>query len=188
MDNKKDITIGYELFEACEKNPFIGYDNKIISKDRIRYGKATEEVMEDDGGNVMNRYHKIGTVEKVDSDKFVQIYLKGLDAMFDLSSTGQKIIGYIIKHCLKPNDDKIYFSKNDCRDKLNYKTRNSVYAGLVELLQKGFIAKVKGDTNLLFINPHYLFNGKRFAFFQAYEQKESDFNRDHSTTNKQINP
>lgn len=170
---EKEIkALGYDDFDSCDTNPFIGFDNKIMMRERISYGKGVEKVLTGEDGELVSEYHKIGTVEVVDSEKFVQVYVRGLDQLFSLGFEAQKVISYIIKYCIKPNDDRIYFSKSDCMEKIGYKTRKSVYSGLLELLQKSIIAKVKGDNNLLFINPHYLFNGKRFALFQAYEKEE----------------
>jgi hypothetical protein len=179
--------IGYDDFESCESNPFIGFDNKIIGTKRVRYGQAIEEVSTSESGELVSSYHKIGTTEIVDSEKFVQVYIKGLDQLFGLGLQAQKIIKYIIEYCIKPNDDRIYFSKSDCMKKLGYKTRKSIYSGLLELLTKQIIAKVKGDNNLLFINPHYLFNGKRFAFFQAYEKAGDDFDKNRFDDVKKLN-
>lgn len=105
----------------------------------------------------------------VDDDKFTKVYAQNLQAFFDLSKTGMRVLAYVFT-CLKVSNDKIYFDIDDAMKFTGYKNHRSVYNGLAELLKAEIIARGKKE-NLYYINPMIIFNGNRINFIKQYVKK-----------------
>lgn len=101
------------------------------------------------------------TRKLVDNDIFAKVYVCGLQPILSLSTIGRKVMIYVIEH-LKPNNDTIYIDVNDFD-----KSRQRVYAGILELCNKSILAKTSRPGEY-YINPTYITNGDRLVIAQEY--------------------
>ena len=82
--------------------------------------------------------------------------------IFNLSKKSQKILQYILLN-LKPNTDLVVINieSEEIKKKTGYNSKATLYGGLAELIAREIIAKTTISHNHFFINPAYIFNGKR---------------------------
>lgn len=125
---------------------------------------------------------------EVDDEQFTKVYAANLQAFFDLSKTGMRVLAYVFT-CMKVSKDTILFDMEDAMSYCGYKNHRSVYLGLTELLKANIIARGKNE-NLYFINPMIIFNGNRISFINQYVKKsaskEIDEDETESLTPKQL--
>ena len=82
-----------------------------------------------------------GKRKYVDGEDFVKIFVKEMEAIFDLSKSSQKVFTYILSKI--KYDEHFIFNMEECLEKTSYKSRTPIFNSLVELIQKEFIAKTK---------------------------------------------
>lgn len=153
-----------------ETNPFIEEDTLVINKGKqqIIAGSANRVLVNPDTGETegIAILHKF---KEVDKEQFVKIYVDEIKALFDLSKSGLKVLGYFLQ-AMRINTDEIYLSIPKLMKYCNYSYKAQAYKGLAELLSNKIIAMSR-DTNIWFINPHIIFNGDRIAFVKQYKLK-----------------
>lgn len=103
----------------------------------------------------------IVTRKLVDNDVFAKVYVYGLQPILSLSVIGRTVMTYVIEH-LKPNSDTIYIDTNDFD-----KSKQRVYAGILELCNKEILAKTSRPGEY-YINPTYVTNGNRLVIAQEF--------------------
>ena len=103
----------------------------------------------------------VGLRKVVDRGEFVKVFKSSIAALFELSPKAQKVYGYFMS-AQQINDHQVYFSLDECLESTAYGSTRSVYQGLTELLEKGFIARAS-RTNWFYINPEISFNGDRLV-------------------------
>lgn len=164
------------LFPQNTKNPFLKQailevDRHIVHKWKNTAGsdqKAISLVIDPDSGEIVGQTTFMRQIE-VDEDKFTKLYLTQFQVFFDLTTAGIRVFGYVMT-CMKPKNDMIYFDRDECMEYTKYKSVESVYRGLTELLNAGIIARGKND-NVYFINPLIIWNGDRARFVTEYVKK-----------------
>lgn len=164
-------------FEKNEANPFMEQVIEEVEKHVIK--KYKSNTGSDKRGIVVACDTDTGEVFKtsfirqmeVDEQQFAKLYLSNFPAFFDLSTAAIRVFGYILT-CMKPKNDMILFFLEECLKYTKYKSKESVYKGLAELVKAEIIARGPAD-NLWFINPLVFFNGDRIAFTKIYVKKKS---------------
>ena len=167
MDKKENELAKYPRYEL---NPLIAgiamktrKGNALIARHELQTtNKDTGEV---NGEDILF----IGIQKRVDQEECIKIYRAQIQAIFELSRTGMKVFGYFMS-AARINDDTVLFILDDCLKYCSFKSKQSAYAGLAELLKNEFIARAK-TPNLYFINPKIFFNGKRIRIVQDYYLK-----------------
>lgn len=167
MSDYKKLTV----YTKHDKSPFIGelLEINVSSRRKILAGKKPNLVVNGETGEVEGT-QIFAIHEKVDSEKFVKIYHKGIVEMFNLSKTGIKIFGYFAS-IAKPNKDEIIFEIEDCKKYTGYQTDKSILKGLSELVESNFIAR-SNKFYKYYINPTMFFNGSRVAFIKMYQEDD----------------
>lgn len=153
------------------KDKIVGAENKITSFDMV--DPVTGEI-----GSKASENRIFTRKQEVDSDKFIKLYAGRLQLMFDLTSTGLNVFVYFLHEIQKKHNidrDLIYFNVQDCIKFCDYKSSNSVYRGLTELISVGFIAKAKEPINHFYIDPTTAFNGNRIVIWEEYVKKQQDY-------------
>jgi hypothetical protein len=107
---------------------------------------------------------KIASRQLVDKEEFVKIYKDQIRIMFDLTTRGMKVFGYIL-HATRVSDGMILFSLKKCQEFTGYSSKGSITAALAELLSKQIIARTD-EPHLYFINPAMFFNGDRIVMMR----------------------
>ena len=166
----------FSSFPMNRENPFLKdavqeVDKRVVHKWKNTAGsdkKAILAVVDQDTGQVMGQTTFMRQIE-VDEDQFAKIYLREFTKFFDLTTVGIRVWGYIMT-CMRPRNDMILFDREDCLSYTQYKSTESIYRGLTELLKAGIIARGSSD-NIYFINPLIIFNGDRARFVTEYVKK-----------------
>jgi len=161
---------GVTSFSKNEVNPFLMETEthiKLESKEII-VGNQDGEFM------VNSKREYLGKTifakrQVVDTTQFAKIYLSSVPAFFNLSKSGIRLFGYVLK-VVKPNSDHFYFELDECMEITGYKSDKSVWKGISELLEFKFIARSKKSYKY-YINPTIFFNGdrKKLTFVHQYE-------------------
>jgi len=149
-----------------EKNPFVdkyviigGFKNK-LEVDKIDANKGTDEE---------GYYNTKSKKKQVDPKRFIKIYPDSGNDWFDFSGNTCKVLFYIWKELLKPNQDNFFIDKKSTAKALG-RSDKIVYNGLSELLKRGVIARYD-STNHFFININYFFNGSRMKHLGVNKQR-----------------
>lgn len=159
-----------------DENPFIA---EVVKE--VKAIKKTQMIKAADRSEIQMIISQDGSVEgqtafvryiEVDEDKFAKVYLNQFEAFWDLSKTGIRVFGYILKE-MKPNNDRFYFDIEKCMDDTEYKSERSVFDGLLSLINAGIIAR-SNKHYMYFINPLIVFNGNRITFAKTYVKKMKD--------------
>ena len=164
-DGIKPVSVrrGKEVFL---KNPFLP-DVKSRSK-RITNKRGNMALINTDSGVVESTVAGFWESHEVDATKFVKLFIRGVKALKELSSSGTKMFEVLY---LRVQDnigkDKIHMSFLSI-DQITTPMSEATYTrGMRELAAKGFIAAdvVQG---FYWINPSFIWNGDRIAFVQSY--------------------
>lgn len=110
-------------------------------------------------------------VRRVDSDKFVKLFVGHLSAFYDLTQTSIRLLTVLIQVVSEVrymNNDRIVLTEAIARKTMKEHGQKplssaSYYRAVNELIAAGFIAPTTTPP-LYFINPAVLFNGDRMRF------------------------
>jgi hypothetical protein len=138
-----------------------------------KYRKVSKEKLEEDGVE-LNDDNICYDMDSVWEDKstYVKDFLDTpVDVTKDLSVTARNMIDYV-KRRLKPNNDKFTMHEGDFLKMFGYseKSIRLYYTAVLELVERGIIAKVANENRSYFVNPNVMFNGSRKELFA--KQKE----------------
>jgi hypothetical protein len=159
--------------EIYKENPFI---DDMIGELKIKHktqvlkskNKDTDVLLINSDGENVGHSAFMRRIE-VDEDKFAKIFISQLGALWDLKKTSLKVLSYILS-TLKPNNDKPYFDMKECLLYCDFSGTQSVYNGLLGLINAKIIARTD-KSYFFFINPAIVFNGSRVSFMTTYIKK-----------------
>lgn len=182
----KDIH-NYSEFPEKDSNPFLCRMNGMLGmgfkNNGNLHGIVRGELKDPETGELVPLQAPIrfSNIKVLPKEKFVMIYSRNLKSMFQLSYTALQVYGYFISQMMGKKDiTEIYFRLQDCMDFCGYKARSTVYDGLTELIQRGFIAKTNRPPSF-FINPENAFNGDLVETHNRYilegSKSEEEFNK-----------
>lgn len=162
------------------ENPFLN-DIEIETKDKRRTIIRGEQFLT----NGERREEAIHSIQEVDKEKFVKIFISKIRILFDLSLTGNKLF-YIFLYSISDTvgKDRVYMNYETAvkiAEKCDFNLSNPVfYRGMNELIEKRIIAKSKSKY-IYYINPRVIFNGDRAKFVEELRvKKENDENKTES--------
>ena len=160
---------GIKAYDKLEMSPFIDslYEMEVSARRKILAGKDRGSMMINPDGEV--EAHQVFAIqEKVDAETFTKIFGGMIKELFQLSSRGVKVFGYIT-HICKPNKDVVMFDMEEALEFTSYKKEQSILHGLEELLAHDIIARTKKHYKY-FINPNLFFNGNRLTLIKHYQK------------------
>jgi Firmicute plasmid replication protein (RepL) len=139
--------------------PIVPKSNMFISKDKnivnIKTGELDEDVL------------LTGKRKYVDGEQFIKIFVKEIEAIFDLSKASQKLFAHMLSKIRY--DDLLILSIEECLEKTGYKSKGPIFKSLAELIQKEFIAKTKNQF-VYWINPKLFYKGDRLVIMREYNK------------------
>ncbi|WP_210494308.1 replication/maintenance protein RepL [Pantoea ananatis] len=161
-----------------DKNPFILQNGiEILTKDKRRTVARGEKFESPEG----QRYESvINSIQEVDKEKFVKLFISKIRVIFDLSLTGNKLF-YIFLFSISDaiGKDQVYMNFETAKDIANQRDFNLsnpvFYRGIKELIEKQIIAPSKSKY-IYYINPAVVFNGDRARFIEEIKIKNGDKN------------
>ncbi len=113
--------------------------------------------------------------EVVDTEKFIKIYMAGVEKLALLSGAGHKMFGVIYKSMIENhNNDRLFLEFNDLVYRKLWKfTQQTFINGMNDLLKNEIIFQ-SISSNMYFINMKYFFNGDRIDIVTSYKLKQAD--------------
>lgn len=117
----------------------------------------------------------IRRVEQVDDERFVKVFSAGVAASFDLTKTAQRVFSEVLHEYQGTpmsggfaESVSLFWFGDGLDGRLIDMSERTFRRGLVELLEKGFIAPRRGDE--FWVNPHLFFRGDRVMFAREYRR------------------
>lgn len=109
--------------------------------------------------------------EEVDDERFVKLYMAGLQGVFKLSKAGQRMFEVLwMQVQANPNTDRIELSEYVVRDYGMNVSLRVINRGIKELLDKEFIFMTT-SANMYYFNVEFMFNGNRLLTAKMYIRK-----------------
>ena len=174
-NNKKGTIMNNNTYD---KNPFILQNGiEILTKDKRRTVARGEKFESPEGQRYENVIHSI---QEVDKEKFVKLFISKIRVLFDLSLTGNKLF-YIFLFSISDaiGKDQIYMNFETAKDiasQCDFNLSDPVfYREIKELIYKQVIAPSKSKY-IYYINPAVVFNGDRARFIEEIKIKNGDKN------------
>lgn len=158
--------------EEYDENPFLKRLNIPITPRSNMYLKKDEAIINLSDGELKNDVILTGKRKYVDSEEFIKIFIKEMDAIFDLSKASQKVFAYMLSR-VKYNDI-LMLKIEECQKKIGYRSKGPIFKSVAELIQKEFIAKTPNQF-VYWINPKLFYKGDRLVVMREYrktKQKE----------------
>lgn len=153
-------------FPLADISPYEGSLKKRLNectKNKITYfGKARVE---------LERYeHNVSAnivlTKKVDKETFVKVFRDSIKYVAKLSRTAQALLWYIMDNM--PQDKGYVIIDNaTIMDYCGFKSRKSVWDGIVELLSKNILTRTTIPKKY-WVNPLIIFNGNRITYANEY--------------------
>lgn len=161
-----------------KENPFV---NEMIDTVKIKHktkllrspNKDTQLMVVNSDSEILGHSAFLQRIE-VDEHKFAKLYIDQLASLWELKTPSIKILSYILS-VLKPNEDRVYFDINECLEYCGWTGTQSVYNGLLGLVNSKIIARTE-KSHFYFINPSVIFNGSRVTFITQYVKKKKQEN------------
>jgi len=111
--------------------------------------------------------------EVVDPEKFMKVYIAGLDGVLDLKGAAQRVFRILWKQTQeKPDSDRVELNRYIAEDYGDKMTERTFQRGVLELLKAEFIYH-SPTPGLYFTNVRFMFNGNRIVTAKEYVLKGS---------------
>jgi hypothetical protein len=165
----KQTRRGVELYKS---NPFL--PSITIKSRKITNKRGNMMLVNADTGEIQAPIAGFWEAKEVDTASFVKLFVNGVKAFAELSSSGTKVfeIFYLEMH-ENIGKDRVYLSYTAIDENTNKIGESTFRRGLAELISKKFIAPTI-VVGWYWINPDFLWNGDRIAFVKEYYKKDSD--------------
>jgi len=150
------IKLGIKDFGSHEINPF---EIKGVKKVFKKYKGVP--VVNPETGEYYNLVPSIPDLKIVkDVAEYRKVYVESISTIKDFSIAALKVWTFILMN-LKINNDEVVCDLEAIKLFTGYKTNIDIYKGLVELMEKKFIARKQSYKSVYFVNSNLMFNGKR---------------------------
>ena len=143
--------------------PIVPKSDMYVSKDKNIVNIKTGEVDDDVLLTGKRRY--------VDGEQFVKIFVKEMNAIFDLSKASQKVFAHMLSKVTY--NDLLILNIEECLEKTGYRSKGPIFKSLAELIQKEFIAKTKNQF-VYWINPKLFYRGDRLVVIREYRKAKKN--------------
>jgi len=144
--------------------------SKIISMGR------SNKLIDINTGEVQDQDIAMVTKRVVDKDEFIKVFEGGISHLFSLSKTAQELFQVVLTIYLdgKFSGERIYLSPKSLSDAGYARARATMTNGLNQLLEKNFLARVKDEKHLFWVNPNMFFKGDRMRLIQDFAIKGTE--------------
>jgi hypothetical protein len=157
-------------------NPFIDETISHIKTKSIYKGNIKDKFVsvDRDTGEERSLQTNIYQPMRVDTQQYVKLYVNNVGRVFNLSKNAEKVFEYVLT-LLQKDLDYFYFDHALCMEYTGYKSKQSYYSGLKELIDNRIVAK-GSSVNKFWINPTIVFLGDRLVVISDYRRvvKESE--------------
>ena len=134
---EKPTRRGIELYE---KNPFLSDAEVSTRTRRVTNKRGDMMLVSSETGEITAPIAGFWEAEEVDSTKFIKLFVRGVKALAELSSSGTKVFELLYLEMQNNiGKDEVYLSYTDIDDNLKV-SRSTFSRGISELIEKRFIA------------------------------------------------
>jgi hypothetical protein len=153
-----------------EKNPFMPQIN--VRSKRVTNKRGNMSLVDNDTGITVTSIAGFWEVEEVDGAKFVKLFVNGVKALKDLTSSGTKVFEVLyLRVQSNIQKEQIYMSFSTIDQNITPMSESTYARGMRELIDKGFLAATP-HTALYWLNPDFMWNGDRLAFVKQYYKND----------------
>jgi hypothetical protein len=107
-------------------------------------------------------YKSDGDWTTMDRRQYAKMYIEFIGILIrdGIGLPGVRMLFFILKR-LRVGSDIVQFTIAAAKAHTGYRNDKSIYEGLVDLIRMGVIARKEGTDEQFYINPQYIFRGKR---------------------------
>jgi hypothetical protein len=169
-----------------DRNPFIttAVTNTRTGTKRLHSATGDRMILVNEGSGEVLAGAGFYQSQEVDETKFIKLYINGVRAFKDLTSSGTKVFEVLYMRMQEAiGKDTIWLtfpSIDQAETKISAAT---FYRGMSELVTKEFIAETV-TPGKFYLNPDFLWNGDRLAFVKEYRRStnRAKANKSHANT------
>ena len=155
---------GLKLYET---NPFIV---PIETKKSPVYNKNKDMALVHGLTGELTQLGGFVSYKEVSAEKFVQLFIKGVQALAELTNAGVKVFSALYSEVQNNIGKDLVFMSFASIDQTFTKMSPATYErGMRELMQKGFLAPTVRQ-GWYWLNPNYIYNGDRMRFMEEYRK------------------
>lgn len=159
-------------------NPLVEQNEIQVRQKLVRTRSTPSDLLDPETGEI-SAATLIHTVETVDEEHFVKVFVDGTKRAFDLSRTASRAFQAILEAYQKEKMSggyvesvQLYWFGDGLNGEVIKMSEKTFQRGLKELIQKNFLSpKI---PNVFWVNPHLFFRGNRVAFMKEYRKKVVD--------------
>lgn len=109
-----------------------------------------------------------------DREKHIRVFVGAFNDLKELNSMAVAILGYIFSEV---KEDVVMLNIGVLSKTLGVSARTTIYRGIIDLLDKGFISR-KAGSDEYYINPAKIYPGSRVKWYNKQNglNEEDDFN------------
>lgn len=155
-------------FPQHRENPFIPDMLFPKGSKSISIGRPKDKTLVDNVTGQIDDSLYIGIRKEVDKEEFVKIFHSQLQSLFNLSKCALKVLSYFMS--ITKFDDEMLFDLVDCKKFTGYSSKESVFNGIAELLDKEIIARGR-NAYRYYANPSIFYKGDRIVLVTEFRQK-----------------
>jgi len=178
MSKKSDLTIGERRgFPIYKANPsLVGLERGTVRAKPANIIQGNRAMVVNDRTGEVTGEGSVAFIEseEVDSERFVKIFLGGLDGMFKLTKSGQTVFKLLwLQVQNKKEADRIelnHYIAEDYGMEVTYRMMNR---GIKELIEKDFLYHTP-TAGIYFYNTRFMFNGNRIVTAKQYVLQDSE--------------
>lgn len=165
-----DTKGGVRASAKYEVNPFL--ESLVVKTRGKRVTVARGSTLVDMATGEIEGVTEVAQIVEVEKEEFVKLFTKDLALWFDLTRSGMRTFGALLTTVQKSaiGRDMVYLDARSEALKTFGISKTTLYRGLEELIEKGFIARHL-SPGWYFINPAMFFNGDRARFVKEYRTK-----------------
>jgi hypothetical protein len=167
-EKPKQTRRGVALYE---KNPFIV--ETTTRTRRVTNRRGDMMLVNSTTGEIQSQVAGFWEAEEVDATKFVKLFVKGVQALKELSGAGTKVFEVLYLRVQENiGRDQVFMAFAAVDQALTPMSQPTYDRGMREILEKGFIASTPVQ-GWYWLNPSFVWNGDRLAFVKEYRKKTS---------------
>jgi hypothetical protein len=175
MPVQKSKTYIHEQFPKTAENPFplLGVEFKARRVAHNGLNQTLDIVNRKDGAQV-EQIAGFYTYEKVDTSRFIKLFANGVGAIKDLPHAGTRVFFKIAEEMLeKKGIDQLTLSYQKYANDIDSMSEATYNRGLKSLISAGIIRGVLNNPSRFWVNPNYIFNGRRQEVTHCYERSDA---------------
>lgn len=151
-----------------DKNPFMV--EMTTKTKRVTNKRGDMMLVNNETGEIQGNIAGFWEAEEVDSTKFVKLFIKGVQALKELTGAGTKVFEVLYLRVQENiGKDQVFMAFSSVDQTLTPMSNPTYDRGMREVLEKGFIAATP-TQGWYWLNPSFVWNGDRLAFVKEYRR------------------